>query len=387
MGNLLGLLGRLFFMSIVETLKEKIQYIHTQQQLTNYQGRIATLRERNKISSEEAKDLSVAARDYFKFIQEYQESDLVSHEAEIKDQEAEIKDYSQYTDLELVEDGAFMPFLQYQLGIQWNHKMTQTMFNVYYTLSYHANSIGEVSGLATNEIAEFIGHSSDSKVVQALAKLEDSKLISINRDQVINSYEIAGYKEAIVKSGKGGYVMPVEMFKKLQKYNLKHYRLVWYLVAHKHHMPNNTGKAGIKQATLKNITNAVSFKELRQLIKDLAGVIFETVDNFWTKIKRVLMKSLRLTFNFIQLGIGIVEDAIEEVESHHLYDRIKVILVNMKIDSTKRNIKKVIKKLGQVSEFTFNEVEVLSRQAHIFSKYNTVNCLLKLLDSKNNALR
>jgi hypothetical protein len=374
-------------MSIIERLQIEIKDITKQEQLTNFQSRIAALREEDKISSKEAKELSVAAKDYFEFIQEYNKSDLVSHEAEIKDQEAERKDYSQYTDLELVEDGAFMPFLQYQLGIQWNHKMTQTMFNVYYALCYHANSIGEINGLATNEIADFIGHNSDSKVVQAIAKLEKSKLISVNRDQVINSYAIAGYKQAIVKTGKGGYVMPLEMFQKLQSYNLKHYRLVWYLVAHKHHMPNNTGKTGIKQATLKNITNAVSFKELRQLIKDLAGVILKSVDNFWTKIKRVLMKSLRLTFNFIELGIGIVEDAIGEVESHYLYDRIKDILINMRIDSTKKNIKKVIKRIDKVSEFAFNEVESLARQSHIYSKYNTVNCLLKLLESKNNALR
>ncbi|PRX23119.1 hypothetical protein BX659_12711 [Orenia metallireducens] len=374
-------------MSIIEKLQEEIKNIVNQKQLINFQSRLSNLREADKISSKAAKELSVAARDYLEFIEDYQQSKTNSGQSEMEAQQAEAIDYSQYTDLELVEDGAFMPFLEYQFKIQWNHQMTQTMFNVYYALCYYANSVGEVSGQATQDIAEFIGHSSDSKVVEAISKLEEAKLIIVNRQDIINSYVITGYKKAFIKSGKGAYNLPLEMFRKLQNYNLKHYRLVWYLVAHKHHMPNNTGKTGIKQTTLKNITNAVSYKELRQLIQDLAGVIFETVDNFWTKIKRVLMKSLRLTFNFIQLGIGIVEDTIEEVESHHLYERVKSLLVNMRIDSTKKNIKKVIKKTGGISEFVFNEVENLSKLPHIFSKYNTVNCLLKLLESKDQALR
>jgi hypothetical protein len=369
---------------LIEKLKEQIKNIKNQSQLINFQSNLAILAEQGEINSKDAKELSAAAKEYFNFIQEHQKDNIsIDQEANI---ETEAIDYTQYTDLELVEDGAFMPFCQYQFGIQWNHKMTQTMFNVYYCLSYHAKH-GQVIGLSTMDIADFIGHSSDSKVVQAISKLEESKLISVNRDEVISSYTITGYKQAILKGGKGGYIMPLEMFKKLQRYNLKHYRLVWYLVAHKHHMPNNRDKGGIKQQTLKNITKSVSFKELRELIKDMAGVIFETVDNFWTKVKRVLMKSLRLTFNFIQLGIGVVEDALSEVESHHQYERVKSILFNMRIDTTKNNVKKVIRKLGQVSEFAFEEVENLSRQPHIFSEYNTVNCLLKLLESKDNALR
>jgi hypothetical protein len=370
-------------MPIIEKLQREIKEIYNQKQLINFHGRLATLLEENRISSQAAKELAAVAREYLEFIQEDQEA----KKSPKTTQEADTRDYSQYTDLELIEDGAFMPFLQYKLGIQWNYKMTQTMFNVYYALCYHTNSSGRVERLATLEIADFIGHSSDSKVVQAIAKLEEYKLISVNRDEVINSYLITGYKQSFIKSGKGAYNMPLKMFRKLQEYNLKHYRLVWYLVAHKHHMPNNKGKTGIKQSTLKNITNAVSFKELRQLIKELVGVLFAVVDNFWAKVKRVLMKSLRLTFNFIQLGIGIIEDTIEEVETHYLYDRTKSILVNMKIDVTKKNIKKVIKKAEIVSEFAFNEVESLSRLSHIFSKYNTVNCLLQLLDSKNTALR
>jgi len=374
-------------MPIIAKLQEEIKTIKTQQQLINFQSRLTALREKDQLNSQAAKELSVAARDYFEFIEDYHRTENEDQQLESELQDSKIIDYSQYSDVELIEDGAFMPFLQYQFAIQWNYQMTQTMFNVYYAICYHANSIGEVEGLATMEIAEFIGHSSDSKVVKAIAKLEQQQLITVNRDEVINSYLITGYKQSFVKSAKGAYNMPLEMFRKLQNYNLKHYRLVWYLVAHKHHMPNNTGKTGIKQATLKNITNSVSFKELRQLIADLAWVIFEAVDNFWTKIKRVLMKTLRLTFNFIQLGIGISEDTIEEVESHHLYERIKSILVNMSIDSTKKNIKQVIKKVEEVSEFVFNEVENLSRLPHIFSKYNTVNCLLKLLESKAQALR
>lgn len=374
-------------MSTIKKLQEKIKYIDNQKKLTLFQSELLNLAEHNKINFSVVKELSEIAKEYLDFVEEHKRvnsEELIVNNGQ--NQEFETIDYSEYTDLELVEDGAFMPFLQYQYGMQWTHKMTQTMFNVYYCLCYHAK-YGDVYGLSTQDIAKFIGHSSDSKVVKAIARLEQLKLIAIDRREIINSYIIIGYQGAILKGGKGGYVMPLEMFRKLQNYNLKHYRLVWYLVAHKHHMPNNTGKSGIKQGTLKRIVNAVSFKELRGLIKDLTGVIFRTIDNFWAKIKRALMKSLRLNFEFLQLGIGIVENTIENIENHHLYDKVKSILNRMRIDGTKSNIKKVIKKIENVSEFTFNEVENLSKKPHIFSKYNTVNCLLSLLESKDQALR
>ncbi|OCL28760.1 hypothetical protein U472_00120 [Orenia metallireducens] len=57
-------------MSITKRLKAEIQDINNHKQLINFQGRLATLLEENKI-----------------------------------------RDYSQYRDAELIKDGAFMPFL------------------------------------------------------------------------------------------------------------------------------------------------------------------------------------------------------------------------------------------------------------------------------------
>lgn len=314
---------------------------------------------------------------------------------EIKEDTEENIDYTEYTDLELIKDGAFIPFKPYYFTVRFptknkNKNMTKNMFKIYYALCYYAkNKNGLVQGVSTNDISDFV-KIGQNEVVEAAKRLSQLNLIEIIDNELINQYKIVGYEEALMKSGKGGFVISLDLFKRLIGCKLKHYRLVWYLCSLRHHMPNNEGKTGIKQGTLLSITNCVSIKELKSIIKDLTGTILNTVCNFLNKVKRSLMKSKKLFFEFKLLGIDVnkvTESDKKKIEQHRLKEDTEKILHNLKIVPNWKNLKIALDKIDNTAEYLFLEVKRMSKERFFNSKYNTINYFLAMIDNIANNLK
>ena len=319
-----------------------------------------------------------------------EDSKKVSKENVVKLREEKDNDYL-YTDKEIVEKGGFIPFEQYWYKIRFNKDINKTMFDVYATLAFFANYNGEIKGLSTKVIADFLDKKSDSRIIQAIKSLEEEELITVKRGSYVNNYQILGYNEAFSENSKGGFFISKKMIKNLQQFNLKHYRLVYYLLSLRHHMPNNKSIRGIQQETLKNITNALSIKEMRSLVKDLSSVFFKSVNNFYKKVNKGRKGIKKIQFNFYTEKLGINDIYIDEKEQRKIkkdsmFKSIKKILKEMDIDTCWFNIKKVLKLFKQAKKGALKEMKRLAQIPKVKSDYNSISFLRYLVESYDTAL-
>jgi len=161
--------------------------------------------------------------------------------------------------------------------------------------------------------------------------------------------------------------------------NLKDIRLILYLCSLRHHIPNNNKKMGIKLYTLKKVVRAVSYKEVEDIFYKFKGVVFNTVEGIAEKAQRGYkgFKKLLARFNTHNLNIGV---KLQYYQHHHLRNEVERVLKRMEIKPKLKNIIKVIDKIEDTAEFYWEEVKNLSLKPTIKSKYNSVNCMIGLIE-------
>jgi len=294
----------------------------------------------------------------------------------------------QYKDLDLITDGAFIPRRVYKEKIEANHNITKTMYNVYLALCYHCrNNQGQVVGLSTRAIADWLKQENDARVKLSLKQLEAEGLIIRHKEVRPYSYTIIGFAEALTKGSQGGAVIPKEAIFQMLGFTLKHYRLVFYLMIHRHHMPNNKLKKEIKQETLLKLSNCVSYIELKDKLNDLVGVIFDQVDKLHMQVIKTAKRTKKLFFNFKEAALGILNFEISDLEKirikdHHYYKRLKKIFKRMNIKSTWINLKRGLHKIEALPEYCFIQVEEISKKDTIRSTWGTVKAFEGLMDKQ-----
>jgi hypothetical protein len=266
------------------------------------------------------------------------------------------------------------------------------MHNVYLALSYHCNNNqGKVEGLSTRDIADWLGQENDARIKIALKKLADKEIIIRHKEVRPYSYTILGFDEAFKKGSQGGAVIPKEAIFKLLKFTLKHYRLVFYLMVHRHHMPNNKLKKALKQETLLKVSNCVSYLELTDKLNDLVGVIFKEVTNLKKQVVKTARRTKKLFFKFKEAALGILNFELSDLEkiniqAHHYYTRLKQVFEHMDITINWINLKRGLEKIEALPEGCFIKVEELSKKDTIKSTWHTVAAFEGLMDKQQEFL-
>jgi len=293
-----------------------------------------------------------------------------------KEQKKEIREWIGFKDNELIT-GCFISREIFNSTIKHNYSLNKTDILTYLSLSCLVDRQGQAQ-VSQQEIADYIQQKDNSRVNKSLHKLEGA-LIEINRAVRPFQYSIKGYKQAFRKKSKGGFIIPNKLLKILIQANLKDIRLILYLCSLRHHIPSNRNKMAIKLNTLKKVVRAVSYKEVEDIFYKFKGVVFNTVEGIAEKAQRGYkgFKKLLAKFNTHNLNIGV---KLQYYQHHHLKNEVVRVLKRMEIKPKLKNIIKVIDKIEDTAEFYWEEVKNLSLKPAIKSKYNSVNCVIGLIE-------
>ena len=269
-----------------------------------------------------------------------------------------------------------------------NGKLTKVDLLVYLALSFKVNNkSGLVKNVTTTQLASFINHSSHSKVVKSLKKLENNNLIQIHKQTRPHKYTIIGY-EGANRSNSMGYInITYRLFKELTSACLRQIRGVLWLLNHRYHLEDKLIQYTPNLGTLKNVMNARSFREVLDLLTQLEGSVFKLVDKlkdikrlsfndkFRSKLDIILDKEKsNNVFDQENLGIGNIIKPTKE-----LLTNVYTSLKNVDIPTTQDNIRKAIGLASLLPEEIINKAYEICKQSNVQSQNKTISFYTGLL--------